>query len=153
MHCQYKCVWLFENSYTKNFMVKSYAFPKTWFSWKSDCTYNFEQSPTMYKYFGAWQFFLLQFNHLKANGPSISEHINFWSISFSIKELFSCEPSPLEFTAPKKAIYILFFGQTPHFLGEKLKTRTDNLDHWKTGSVAVILSLSVGVQHKQKVAQ
>ena len=48
----------------------------------------------------------------------------------------------MEFT--KKGHGPTFFGQTPHLLGEKLKTRTDNLDHWKAGSVAVILSLRVG---------
>ena len=54
---------------------------------------------------------------------------------------------------PKKAILPTFLGQTPHLLDEKLKTKTNNLDHRKAGSVAVILSLRVGVQHKQKVVQ
>ena len=46
-----------------------------WFFRKSDCTDTFEQSTTMYDYFGARQIFKL--NHLKANSPSISEHLNF----------------------------------------------------------------------------
>ena len=50
----------------------------------------------------------------------------------------------------KKAILPTFSGQTPHFLGENHKTRTFNLHHWKVCSFAVILSLWVGVQHKQK---
>ena len=54
---------------------------------------------------------------------------------------------------PKKAILPTFLGQTPHFLCENHKTRTNNLHHRKAGSVAVILSLRVGVQHKQKVVQ
>ena len=54
---------------------------------------------------------------------------------------------------PKKAILPTFSGQTPHFLGENHKTRTYNLHHRKAWSVAVILSLRVGVQHIQKVVQ
>ena len=54
---------------------------------------------------------------------------------------------------PKKAILPTFLGQTPHFLSEKQKPRTNNLHHRKAGSVAVILSIRVGVQHIQKVAQ
>ena len=47
---------------------------------------------------------------------------------------------------PKNASLPTFLGQTPHYL------RTNNLDHWEAGSVVVILSLRVGVQHIQKVA-
>ena len=54
---------------------------------------------------------------------------------------------------PKKAILPTFLGQTPHFISEKQKTRTNNLHHRKDVSVAAILSLRVGVQHIQKVAQ
>ena len=54
---------------------------------------------------------------------------------------------------PKQAIVSTFLGQTPHFLGEKLKTRTNNLHHRKAGSVAVILSRRVGVKRVQKVLQ
>ena len=54
---------------------------------------------------------------------------------------------------PKKAILPTFSGQTPHFLGENHNTRTKNLNHRKAGSVAVTLSLRVGVQHIQKVVQ
>ena len=54
---------------------------------------------------------------------------------------------------PKNAILPTFLGQTPHFLCENHKTRTNNLHHRKAGSVAVILSLRVGVQHIQKVVQ
>ena len=51
---------------------------------------------------------------------------------------------------PKKAIIPTFSGQTQIFLGENNKTRINNLHHRKDSSVAVILSLRVGVQHKQK---
>ena len=51
---------------------------------------------------------------------------------------------------PKNAILPTFKGQTPIFFCENQKTRTNNLYHRKAGSVAVILSLRVGVQHKQK---
>ena len=51
---------------------------------------------------------------------------------------------------PKMAILPTFLGQTPHFLCENHKTRTNNLHHWKAGSVSVILSLKVGVQHITK---
>ena len=54
---------------------------------------------------------------------------------------------------PKNAIIPTFLGQTPHFLCENHKTRTCILHHRKAGSVAVILSLRVGVQHLQKVVQ
>ena len=47
----------------------------------------------------------------------------------------------------KKAIPLTFLGQTPYFLGKKLKTRTNSIHHWKAGSVAVIFSPKVGVQH------
>ena len=43
--------------------------------------------------------------------------------------------------------------ETPDLLGEKLTTRTNNLHHRKAGSVTVIKSLRVGVQHKQTVMQ
>ena len=51
---------------------------------------------------------------------------------------------------PKNGILPTFLGQTPHFISEKQKPRTSNLHHQKAGSVAVILSLRVGVQHIQK---
>ena len=54
---------------------------------------------------------------------------------------------------PKNAILPTFLGQTPHFLCENEENRTDNLHHRKALSVAVILSLRVGVQHIQKVVQ
>ena len=54
---------------------------------------------------------------------------------------------------PKKTILPTFLGQTPHFISEKLEHGTNNLHHRKAGSVAVILSIRVGVQHTQKVAQ
>ena len=53
----------------------------------------------------------------------------------------------------QKGHFTHFLGQTPHFISEKQKPRTGNLHHWKSGSVAVILSLKVGVQHIQQVAQ
>ena len=54
---------------------------------------------------------------------------------------------------PKKAIIPTSSGHTLNFLGENHKTRTNNLHHWKAGSVAVVLSLRVGVQYIQKVVQ
>ena len=44
-------------------------------------------------------------------------------------------------------------GKTPSFLGEKQKSRTNNLNYCKALSGAVILSLRVGVQHVQKGVQ
>ena len=52
---------------------------------------------------------------------------------------------------PKKAILATILGQTPYVLGENRKTRTNKLHYRKAGSIAVILSLRVGVQHIQKV--
>ena len=37
---------------------------------------------------------------------------------------------------PKNAILLTFLGQTPHFLCENHKTRTNNLHHWIAGSAA-----------------
>ena len=54
---------------------------------------------------------------------------------------------------PKKAMLPTFLGQTPHFVSEKQKHRTCNLHYHKAGVALVILSLRVGVQHLQKVAQ
>ena len=55
---------------------------------------------------------------------------------------------------PKKAILPAFLGQTPHIISENKKRKEiKNLHHWKAGSIAVILSLKVGVQHVQKVVQ
>ena len=39
----------------------------------------------------------------------------------------------MEIIAPKKAFLPTFLGKTPNLLGEKLKTRTDNLHHLKAG--------------------
>ena len=50
----------------------------------------------------------------------------------------------------KKAILPTFLGQTPHFLCENHKTRTDHLHYQKAWSIAIIFSLRVGVQHLQK---
>ena len=50
----------------------------------------------------------------------------------------------------KKKFVLFFLGPTPHFISEKQKHETHNLDHWKAVFVAVILSLRVGVQHIQK---
>ena len=46
---------------------------------------------------------------------------------------------------PIKDILPTFLGQTPHFINEKQKPKTSNLH--QAGSVAVILSLRVGVRH------
>ena len=54
---------------------------------------------------------------------------------------------------PKKALLLTFLGQTPHFISEKHKPRSNNLYHRKAWSVAVILNQKVGVKHIQKVAQ
>ena len=54
---------------------------------------------------------------------------------------------------PKNVILHTFKGQTPNFLCENHKTRTNNLYYQKASSVAVILSLRVGVKHLQKVVQ
>ena len=51
----------------------------------------------------------------------------------------------------KRATSTTILKPTPHLLGEKLKAGINNLPHQKAGSVAVILSLIVGVKHKQTV--
>ena len=97
--------------------------------------------------------FFLQFNHQKTNNHSISDQLNFWSLSFQFYESYVCKLSALELNAPKKAIIPTFSGQTPNFLGKNHKTRTNNKHRRKAGSYAVILSLRVGVQHIQKVRE
>ena len=89
---------------------------------------------------------VFQFNHLKANGPSVSEHIDL----FNSKSNFHVNLVHWNSLHPKKAILPTILGQITNLLGDKLKTRTNNLHHQKAGSVAVILSLRVGVQHKPK---
>ena len=54
----------------------------------------------------------LQFNHIKDDNPSISEHLNFWSIPSLIEGVIACELGPLEITA--------------HFLGEKKTTPSES---------------------------
>ena len=57
----------------------------------------------------------------------------------------------MNFNAPKKGYLPTFFwGQTPHFISEKQKNRSNNLHHRKAGSVAVILTLRMGVHYVQK---
>ena len=52
--------------------------------------------------------------HLKANGHSISENHEFWSIPFQVLDYDACELSLLEFTAPKKdhVTYFLWTNNT-----------------------------------------
>ena len=50
----------------------------------------------------------------------------------------------------KEAVLPTFSAQTPHVLGEKQKIWTNHLHHRKAGSVSLILSLRVGVQHIEK---
>ena len=51
---------------------------------------------------------------------------------------------------PKNTILPTFLGQIPYFISEKQKHGTNNLHHRNAGSIAVILGLSVGVQHIKK---
>ena len=51
---------------------------------------------------------------------------------------------------PKMAILPTFLGQNPHFLSGKQKTRSINIHHRKSESVAVFFSLREGVQYIQK---
>jgi hypothetical protein len=44
---------------------------------------------------------------------------------------------------PKNTIFPTFLGQTPHFLGKKPKTRTNNLPQRKVFSVAVFFNPKV----------
>ena len=54
---------------------------------------------------------------------------------------------------PKKAVIPTFQDIYKIFSVQNHKTRTNNLHHGKAGSVAVVLSLRVGVQHVQKRVQ
>ena len=90
----------------------------------------------------------------KPTTPAFQNTLTFDQYLFKSRSDFHVNLVHWKSLHPKKGHFTyFFFGQTPHLLGEKLKTRTNNLDHRKAGSVAVILSLRVGVQHKQKVVQ
>ena len=57
-----------------------------------------------------------------------------------MKEQFAGELRLLAFTAPEKAMLPNRSGQTLHFLGETLKSRTNNLHYRKAVSLAVFLA-------------
>ena len=48
---------------------------------------------------------------------------------------------------PKNSIIPTFSGHILNFLCENHKTRTNNLHHQKAGSIVVVLSLRLGIQH------
>ena len=84
--------------------------------------------------------------HLKANGHSISEHLDYWSKSYQFFDLYAFVNLVYwNSLHPKNAILPTFSGQTLHFLGKMKKNWTNNLHHRKAVSVAVLLR--VGVQH------
>ena len=89
----------------------------------------------------------------KPTAPAFQNTLTFDQYLFNSRSNFHLNLVHWNSLHPKRAILPTFSGQTPHFLGENLKTRTNNLNHRKAGSVAVILSLRVGVQHKQTVVQ
>jgi hypothetical protein len=101
----------------KSLYAEKRHFPKTKFFLKHNCTYTFQQSCTMHKYLGATQF-VLQFNNLKATGPSILEPPHIWLIHF--KNDYACDLIPLEFILPQKKnkFYILFQDKHPIFFGK-----------------------------------
>ena len=133
------------------FMVKRDTFPKTWFFWKSDCTNTFEQSPTMDDYCDARQIFYWIIWTPMAQ--VFQNTLTFDRYLFNSRSNLHVNLVHWNSLHPKNAILPSFLGQTPQFLCEDHKTRTNNLHHRKAGSVAVILSLRVGFQHIQKVVQ
>ena len=78
-----------------------------------------------------------------------------WNVTKNVNSMSKFHANLVHWNSlhPINAILPTFLGQTPHFLCENEKNRTDNLHHRKAWSVAVILSLRVGVQHIQKVGQ
>ena len=146
---QFINLFLDENHCIDNIYVihqKRDSFQKTCFFFF--CTYTFEQSPTMHKYFGSTRFF--QFIHLKDDSRRDLEHLNFDQCLLNSRSNLHVNLVHSNSLHPQKAILPMFLGQTPRFLGEKLKNSTNNLHHQKALSVAVILSLMVVVQHLQK---
>ena len=105
----------------------------------------------MHSYFGA-TFFLLQLNHLKANSPSISEHLNFDLYLFSWWNYLHVN---LVCTQNRPFDQLFFMGEGTRFSQWKSQNqkKKNNLDHRIAGSVSVILTPRVGVQHIQKVVQ
>ena len=118
---------------------------------KSNCTTTLNKVPPRTTFFMQHRFF----------NPTILKHMApAYQATFTFEQYLLNSRSNMHVNFvywislhPKKTILPTFLGQTPHFISEKQKPRTSNLHHRKAGSVAVIWSLRVGVQHIQKVAQ
>ena len=95
----------------------------------------------------------LNLTNWKAMAQAFQNTLTFDRYLFNSRSTFHVNLVHWNSLHPKNAILPTFLGQTPNFLCENHKTRTNNLYHRKAGSVAVILSLRVGVQHIQKVVQ
>ena len=96
---------------------------------------------------------LSNFNRWKPTTSAFQNTLTFDRYLFNSRSNFHVNLVHLNSMHPKKVIYLLFSVQTPHFLGENHKTRTNKLHHWKAGFLAVILSLRIGVQYMQKIGE
>ena len=123
-------------------------FQKNRFFWKSNCTYNLWTKSHPAPFCCCNTVFLTPLSEITR---CIRTHYFFYQYLLNFRSNMHVNFVYWISLLPKKAIYLLF-GLTPHFISEKQKPRTNNLHHRKAGSVAVILSLRVGVQHLQKVA-
>ena len=138
-HGQYQRLGPFQNKSYKKIYSEEKNFLKSQVSWKSN-TNIFEKVPKKHNFFAATLF--LQFNHLKVN--AFQNTITF------LRYLINSGSNMHVNLVHWDSLYLLFSGQTPHFLCENYKTITYNPHYRIAGSVAVILSLRVGVRHVYK---
>ena len=103
--------------------------------------------PKMHNFLGAM--FLFNLTIWKPTTPAFQNTLTFASYLFNSRSNMRENLVHWNSLHSKKAILPTFLGQTPQFLCENYKNRTYNLHHQKAWSVAVILSLRVGVQHKE----
>ena len=109
---------------------------------------TFEQSPTNYHFLMQHCFFNPPIG--KHTAPAYQNTVTFYQYLSNSRSNMHVYQISLH---PKKAVLPTFLGQTPHSISEKQKHRNTNLHNRKAGSVAVILSLGMGIKHLQKVAQ
>ena len=128
--------------------MKTDPFQKIRFSWKSNCTYIFDQSAKKTHFFWV-QCYFSNPTIWKPTAPAFQNTLSFAQYLFNSRSNMRVNLVHWNSLHSKKAILPTFSGLTPHFLGENHKTRTNIIQHRKAGSVAVILSLRVGVQHKK----
>ena len=102
----------------------------------------------MQKYVGATWFF--PFNNLKADGPSISENLNFSSIPFQFNWKSTGPLVHWKSLHPKNAILPTFFVDKHHIFQVKLKTRITTYTIGELGMLRQFLAKGGGPTYTKK---